>query len=253
MFISLKLFTVICSASLGLTLAHLSPSLKKMADSLKTDAPATNSQIAKVENKVSEKKKVEEIPPYFVRNNRATDIAFEPKATFPPGYFPYDKGIIELGDSYNKLRDKHGLLLDGKLRGKGKAIVVIAKKYGLKPALLAAICVHESARGKSAMANSHNNVTGSLREVKGVWGPRYYNSIEDCLEATARNLKLNYIDQGLTTLKGIQGKYCPVFASPKSKGFNDPKGLNVHWLTGVGKFREMFLNCNVPQITLAVK
>lgn len=129
-------------------------------------------------------------------------------------------------------------LFKGKLSGKGSSVVSIANKYGIDPKLLAAICIHESAYGTSKNAIYYNNVTGSLKYDGKRWSPRYFNSVEDCFEFTAKNLKKNYIDVGLKTVAAIGRKYCPVITNRKSKDFNDPKSLNSHWVPAIEKFIE---------------
>lgn len=54
-----------------------------------------------------------------------------------------------------------------------------------------------------------------------------YSSIEEGIDAMAKNLKTGYIDKGLTTISQIGNKYCPVGAA------NDPNGTNSGWIPSV--------------------
>ena len=84
-------------------------------------------------------------------------------------------------------------------------------------------------------------MSGSLHKVGGKWLSRRFVSVEECLEFTARNLATNYIGQGYDTVEKIQRKYCPVITDRNSPDFNDPKGVNGHWLNGVKNFRALFM------------
>ncbi|MEI2285031.1 glucosaminidase domain-containing protein [Paenibacillus polysaccharolyticus] len=100
------------------------------------------------------------------------------------------------------------------------------KKYGIDPALLAAIAMHETGNGTSKAVKNKNNVGGMM----GKNGLMTFGSIEEGIDKMASNLKRLYFDQGLTTIPQIQKKYAPVGAS------NDPTGLNNNWVSGVTRF-----------------
>ena len=104
------------------------------------------------------------------------------------------------------------------------------QKYGIDPALLAAIAVHETGNGSSKAVKNRNNVGGMM----GKNGLMSFNSLQDGIDKMASNLKRNYIDQGLTTIPQIQRKYAPV-----GEG-NDPTNLNSNWVGGVSKYYSMF-------------
>ena len=116
----------------------------------------------------------------------------------------------------------------GKLTGKEDAFAAAATKHGLDPLLLMAISMHETGRGTSDMMQSKNNPGGLFDSKTDQY--MSFASPEAGIEAMAKNLKGNYIDQGLTTIAQIQQKYAPVGAA------NDPKGQNKEWVAGVTGF-----------------
>jgi hypothetical protein len=111
--------------------------------------------------------------------------------------------------------------LGGAFAGKGQAFTDAAKKYNISPALLASISMAETGNGTSNMVQTKNNPAGIWDAQSGTY--RSFDSIESGLDFTARNLKNNYIDQGLTTPEQIGPKYAPVGAS------NDPNKTNATW------------------------
>ncbi|OZB90049.1 hypothetical protein CJP46_35305 [Paenibacillus sp. XY044] len=119
--------------------------------------------------------------------------------------------------------------LSGALKGQGNAFVSAGQKYGIDPALLAAIAIHETGNGSSSAAKNKNNVGGMM----GKNGLMTFSSLQDGIDKMASNLKRNYIDKGLTTIEQIQKKYAPVGAS------NDPNNLNSNWINGVSKYYKM--------------
>ena len=127
------------------------------------------------------------------------------------------------GDFANKLNDK----FKGALAGKGDVIVGAAEKYGIDPALLAAIMALETGWGTSSAVNNQNNPGGLMDPASNWMKLKSYSSIEEGIDAMAKNLKTGYIDQGLTTISQIGNKYCPVGAA------NDPNGTNSGWIPSV--------------------
>lgn len=115
--------------------------------------------------------------------------------------------------------------LGGVLSGKGDAFAKYGSQYGVDPTLLAAISMWETGRGTSSMAKNKNNVGGMYDSKNKTFYT--YGSIDEGIEAMARNLAKNYINQGLTTIPQIQQKYAPSGAA------NDPNGLNNNWVKGV--------------------
>lgn len=126
------------------------------------------------------------------------------------------------------LADKLNEEFEGVLAGKGEDIVAAAEKYGIDPALFAAIIKQETGSGRSI--DEHNNPGG----IMGSSGLRTYSSIDEGLDSMASLLKRGYYDEGRTTPDTIGPKYCPVGAS------NDPGSLNQYWIPNVTKFYEEF-------------
>lgn len=121
-------------------------------------------------------------------------------------------------------------VLGGVLQGTGSLFEKYGKKYGIDPALLAAISIHETGNGSSPAARNKNNI-GGMMDPSTNWSTlQSFNSIEAGIEAMAKNLKKNYIDQGITDIASIGSKYAPVGAK------NDPKGQNKYWVNGVSKY-----------------
>jgi TP901 family phage tail tape measure protein len=116
--------------------------------------------------------------------------------------------------------------LGGKLAGSGSLMEKYGNKYGISPALLAAIAMHETGNGTSSAVRNKNNAFG----IMGSNGLKSFTSLEESIKYAASLLKKNYIDKGLTTVEAIQKKYAPVGVA------NDPTGLNKNWVNGVNKF-----------------
>lgn len=115
--------------------------------------------------------------------------------------------------------------LSGKLSGTSSHFINAGKKYDLDPNFLSAIAIHETGNGSSRAVNEKNNVAGMM----GKNGLRSYASVEESIFDMARNLRQNYLNQGITTVAAVGAKYAPVGAG------NDPTGLNNHWVTGVNR------------------
>lgn len=105
------------------------------------------------------------------------------------------------------------------------------RKYGVDPKLLMAISMHETAAGTSSAFRNKKNAMG-ISPNGG--GPRSFETVEESIDYAARLLKKHYLDQGLTTIAAIGGKYAPAGAG------NDPRGLNKHWVSGVSKHYKSF-------------
>lgn len=134
------------------------------------------------------------------------------------------------GSNYDATKKFEGAAADldktlgsGVLKGKGAKLLELQEKYGVSASVLAAIVCTESGYGKSNAATSKNNVAGIMSAESNYMKLASFDSVDDCLEALAKNLKKNYIDKGLTTISQIHGKYCPVGAA------NDPTGMNKNW------------------------
>lgn len=145
-------------------------------------------------------------------------------------------GTVGTGSNYD-VRNPSGVTASslnakfgGKLKGTGDEFIKAGEKYGIDPAFLASIAMHETGNGTSNAIKTKNNVGGMM----GKNGLMSFGSIEKGIDAMASNLKRLYIDQGLTTVEEIQKKYAPVGAS------NDPTGLNNNWTKGVYGFLNGF-------------
>lgn len=81
-------------------------------------------------------------------------------------------------------------------------LVATADKYGLDFRLIPSIAMVESTGGKVMPARSHN-----------AWGfangATKFNSWEEAIEKVAQTLRVDYIDQGLSTPELIMPKYAP--------------------------------------------
>ena len=117
--------------------------------------------------------------------------------------------------------------LKGVLANKGVKFLELQNKYGISASVLAAIAINESGNGTSNAAKTKNNVCGIMSAESKWQNLATFNSVDECLEAMAKNLKKNYVDEGLVTISQIHKKYCPIGAE------NDPTGLNKNWGKGV--------------------
>lgn len=129
--------------------------------------------------------------------------------------------------------DKH---LKGVLKGKGAKLLELQNKYGVSASILAAIAIHESANGTSNAAKNKNNVGGVMSASSGFKELATFDSVDECLEAMASNLKRNYIGQGLRSISQVHKKYCPIGAA------NDPNGINGGWGKNVDYYNRQILN-----------
>lgn len=116
--------------------------------------------------------------------------------------------------------------LKGVLQNTGHLFAEAGEKYGINPALLASIAIHETGNGTSNAARFKFNVAGMM----GKNGLKTYSSIEESIFDMARNLRQNYLDKGKLTIAQIGAKYAPIGAA------NDPTQLNNHWVTGVQRY-----------------
>jgi hypothetical protein len=118
--------------------------------------------------------------------------------------------------------------LPAPLRKYASSFVEQGAKYGVDPALLAAISMHETANGKSSAFRNKNNAMG----VSNASGPIQMGSVEASIEKMA-NLLGKGINQGkgpyanAKSIEDIAKRYAPIGAG------NDPRGLNKYWTNGV--------------------
>ena len=111
--------------------------------------------------------------------------------------------------------------LHGVLQGKAQLIIDMAKKYGIDPAFLAAIPYGENGWGADTSGILGN---GNPYNVYSLMDGHIYESVEENIEAAARLIREDYIDEGIRTAGAFQKKYAPENAA------NDPTGLNNNWL-----------------------
>ncbi len=132
---------------------------------------------------------------------------------------------VSLATPYTGTANDLNSKLGGKLSGMGQVFLNAQTQYGVNAAILASICIHESANGTSNLAKTKNNV-GGVR-YPGSTEFRRYDSVEDCIMHMAKFLKSGYLDKGLTSIAQVGAKYCPT---------NDPTdraGMNAGWGKGV--------------------
>lgn len=148
--------------------------------------------------------------------------------------YTYSGNNLQFVNSFNNSSFQQGVLA-----GKGEMVAGIAEKYGLDPNLLASIMALETGWGTSSAIKNYNNPGGMMDPSSNWMKLTHYSSLEAGIEAVAKNLKNNYIDQGLTTISSIGAKYCPVGAA------NDPNGTNSGWVPSVTKIYNMLTGANI--------
>ncbi len=151
----------------------------------------------------------------------------------PSGYGNYNQKATDLYQGTAQDLNKH---LKGVLAGKGAKLIELQNKYGISAALLAAIVNTESGHGSSNAARTKNNVAGIMSASSNFMKLATFDSVDDCLEALAKNLKKNYVDKGLVTISQIHSKYCPIGAG------NDPNGMNGGWGQTVASLTDKYNN-----------
>lgn len=151
--------------------------------------------------------------------------------------FAVDMRMIK-GDADQLMKQQDAALPTGKpvkvndsaLRGLApyrQAFIDAGEKYGVDPKLLMSISMHETGGGTSSAFLNKKNAMG-ISPNGG--GPRSFESVEESIDYAARLLKQHYLDQGLTSIEAIGGKYAPAGAD------NDPRNLNQYWVKGVRKY-----------------
>lgn len=146
---------------------------------------------------------------------------------------PKASALIEHVDKKFNVTTKHYVspealdcVFGGVLCNKGKVFVSAGEKYGISPAFIAAVAIHESDNGKSRYAKELNNPFGAMEQGST---PYVFKSINESINFIAERLANSkyYVRGGNKTIASIQRHYCPVGVE------NDPKGLNKYWLSGV--------------------
>ena len=154
------------------------------------------------------------------------------------GSYTYSGNSEEFVNTFNNSSFNKGVLA-----GKGEMVAAIAEEYGLDPNLLASIMALETGWGTSSAIKNYNN-PGSMMDPSSNWmSLKHYSSLEEGIRAVAKNLKENYIDQGLTTISSIGAKYCPVGAA------NDPNGTNSGWVPSVTSIYNQLTGANITSTT----
>ncbi|MCU5583201.1 peptidoglycan DD-metalloendopeptidase family protein [Bacillus toyonensis] len=115
--------------------------------------------------------------------------------------------------------------------GKAQAFLNAGTQNQIDPVLLAAIARLETGNGTSNAVKNYNNPGGlmdpSSSQMKGFMK---FATLDEGINAMARNLYKNYIGMGITTIEAIGAKYAPPGAA------NDPHGTNGLWPVLVKKF-----------------
>jgi hypothetical protein len=118
--------------------------------------------------------------------------------------------------------------LSSPLRQYAQSFEEYGNKYGVDPALLAAIAEHETGGGKSSAFRNKNNAMG----VSNASGPIKMASVEASIEKMASLLGRG-INEGkgpyanAKSIEDIGRRYAPIGAG------NDPRNLNKFWTRGV--------------------
>lgn len=137
------------------------------------------------------------------------------------------EGESHNGGEFASLFDKCAEFANGVLAGMGDYIEQVCEKYNIDPWLVSAIMAQETGYGTSSAIKNQNNPGGYMDSATNYQTIKSFGSLEEGIEAVVRNLSNGYTSQGLTTIKTIGQKYCPVGAA------NDPTGLNSGWIPGV--------------------
>ena len=154
------------------------------------------------------------------------------------GSYTYSGNSEEFVNTFNNSSFNKGVLA-----GKGEMVAAIAEEYGLDPNLLASIMALETGWGTSSAIKNYNNPGGMMDPSSNWMSLKHYSSLEEGIRAVAKNLKENYIEQGLTTISSIGAKYCPVGAA------NDPNGTNSGWVPSVTSIYNQLTGANITSTT----
>jgi murein DD-endopeptidase MepM/ murein hydrolase activator NlpD len=132
----------------------------------------------------------------------------------------------------------------GVFTGMGSFFIQVSNKYQIDPVLLASIAFHETGKGTSNAVRTKNNPGGLMNPKTNKLF--VFDSLEEGIDAMARNLYKNYISKGLVSITQIGNKYAPVGAN------NDPNNLNINWVPAVtqlaNEFGGLTMNCTAVNI-----
>jgi cell wall-associated NlpC family hydrolase len=109
---------------------------------------------------------------------------------------------------------------NGVLKDKADYTITIAQKYGINPALIAAIMATESSYGKSSAIKNDNNPSGQMVGSQIL----HYDTLEQGIDATGKTLHKLVVTRKLNTVQKLGSAYAPVGAG------NDPTNLNSNWV-----------------------
>ena len=192
-----------------------------------------NSQIQNIREQIFQIYYNMEVQAASQQGNLSTTTGVDSTASYT-----YSGNNEEFVNSFNNSSFQKGVLA-----GKGEMVAGIAEKYGIDPNLLASIMALETGWGTSNAIKNYNNPGGMMDPSSNWMSLTHYSSLEEGIEAVAKNLKNNYIDQGLTTISSIGAKYCPVGAA------NDPNGTNSGWVPSVTQIYNMLTGANITSTT----
>lgn len=150
------------------------------------------------------------------------------------GNYTYSGNSADFVNNFNNSSFNKGVLA-----GQGAMVASIAEENGLDPNLLASIMALETGWGTSSAIKNYNNPGGMMDPSSNWMSLTHYSSLEEGIRAVAKNLKNNYINQGLTTISSIGAKYCPVGAA------NDPNGTNSGWVPSVTSIYNQLTGANI--------
>lgn len=112
------------------------------------------------------------------------------------------------------------------LYGLGINLINSGKSGNVNPGLLVAIGRQESALGTTSGVAEHNYY--GLMSTEG--GLKKFSNWNEAVEHHGLYIRRMYLNDKLTTIELIGGRYAPLGVS------NDPKNLNKNWVPGVTKF-----------------
>lgn len=115
------------------------------------------------------------------------------------------------------------------LIGKGQAFINTGKKYNINALYLAAHAIHESKYGTSKIAFGKNNLFGFAAYDATPYVASYrFNSVEDCIDYIAQEMKATYLNQNNWKHKGAYLGFSTKDMSNKRIDANS-EGMNFYY------------------------
>ena len=108
--------------------------------------------------------------------------------------------------TYEELENKFNKILNSKLKNTGNIFLDACIEYDVDPILAVSISLLETGC-KWSCSLSKNNVGGNMKCLNGKCSLIEFETIEEGIYFFVKNLKINYIDKGLTTPAEINKKY----------------------------------------------